>query len=78
MSFRYPLARDGTANLEGIQRINLRHFSDCMEALCNYLDGWDSYFADMIETKAQMEAEVYGEMYADYPHEADTNGDFEG
>lgn len=65
MSFRYPLAKDGSVHLDGLPRINLGQFSDCMESLCNYLDGWDSYFADMIQTKAQMEAEAYADMYGD-------------
>jgi hypothetical protein len=35
-SFRYPLAKDGKINLA---RINVGRFSECMEALCIYLDG---------------------------------------
>jgi hypothetical protein len=63
-SFRYPLAKDGTVNLEGIQRINVGRFSDCMEALCNYLDGWDSYFADILQTNAEIQNDAYGDMYS--------------
>jgi hypothetical protein len=77
MSFRYPLAKDGTANLEGMQRINLGQFSDCMEALSNYLDGWDSYFVDMIQMKAEMYAKAYDDMHADQMHEAEYFGDIE-
>ena len=61
-SFRYSLARDGTANLEGIERINVGQFSDYMEALCMYLDGWDSYFADLIQTGEEMLNDAYGDM----------------
>lgn len=68
MSFRYPLARDGSVHLEGLQRINLGQFSECMEALCNYLDGWDSYFADMIQTGNEMRAEAYSDMHSDEAH----------
>lgn len=62
-SFRYPLAKDGKVNLDGIERINVGRFSECMESLCNYLDGWDSYFADIIQTNNEIQNEVYGEMY---------------
>ncbi len=62
-SFRYPLAKDGTVNLEGIDRINVGRFSECMEALCMYLDGWDSYFADVIQTGNEILNEAYGDMY---------------
>jgi hypothetical protein len=64
-SFRYPLAKDGKVNLDGIERINVGRFSECMEALCNYLDGWDSYFADIIQTSNEIHDEAYGEMYGD-------------
>lgn len=56
-SFRYPLTKDGAVNLAGIDRINVRNFSDCMELLCGYLDGWDSYFADMISTANEISTE---------------------
>ncbi len=62
-SFRYPLAKDGAVNLEGIDRINVGRFSESMEALCNYLDGWDSYFADLIQTGNEIRNEAYGDMY---------------
>jgi hypothetical protein len=62
-SFRYPLAKDGTVNLEGIERINAGRFSEYMEALCMYLDGWDSYFADVIQTGKEMRNEAHGDMY---------------
>jgi hypothetical protein len=62
-SFRYPLAKDGTVNLEGIERINLGRFSAHMEALCGYLDGWDDYFADLIQTGEDMLDDAYGHMY---------------
>jgi len=62
-SFRYPLAKNGTANLEGIDRINLGRFSEYMEALCGYLDGWDDYFADLIQTGEDILNEAYGDMY---------------
>jgi hypothetical protein len=62
-SFRYPLAKDGKVNLEGIERINVGRFSECMEALCIYLDGWDSYFADLIQTSNEMLNEAYADMY---------------
>lgn len=61
----YPLAKDGKVNLDGVERINVGHFSECMEALCNYLDGWDSYFADMIQTNNEILGEAYGDMYGD-------------
>lgn len=64
-SFRYPLAKDGTANLDGVERINVGRFSECMEALCNYLDGWDSYFADIIQTNNEILSDAYGDMYGD-------------
>jgi len=28
-----------------------------------YLDGWDSYFADMIQTGNEMLSDAYGDMY---------------
>jgi len=64
-SFRYPLAKNGKVNLDGVERINVGRFSECMEALCNYLDGWDSYFADMIQTNNEILGEAYGDMYGD-------------
>jgi hypothetical protein len=62
-SFRYPLAKDGKVNLDGIERINIGRFSESLEALCNYLDGWDSYFADIIQTNNEILNDAYGDMY---------------
>lgn len=61
-SFRYPLAKDGTANLRGIERINLGRFSDHMEALCRYLGGWDDYYSDLIQTSDDILSDAYGDM----------------
>ncbi len=34
-----------------------------MEALCGYLDGWNDYFADLIQTGEDMLSDSYGDMY---------------
>ena len=40
MSFRYPIARDGSVHLEGLQRINLGSFPSAWKPSA-ILDGWD-------------------------------------
>lgn len=64
-SFRYALTKSGAVNLEGVDRINLAQFSECMEALCNYLDGWDSYFAEYVQLANERRDDYARDMYSD-------------
>lgn len=55
--FRYPTTRKGTPSLRsGLTRINIRHLSNALEKLANYLEGTDNWFGDLIEAKAEYQA----------------------
>lgn len=57
-SFRYALTKTGEVSLGELKRINLGNFSDLMERLCDYLDGFDMYYGELI----QQAHDMYGEM----------------
>ena len=44
ITFRYPLTREGDVSSGEIARINLGRFCEHMEGLCNYLEGYESYY----------------------------------
>ena len=51
--FRYPTTKKGTPSLRsGLTRINIRHLSNALETLADYLEGTDNWFGDLIEAKA--------------------------
>ena len=52
-SFRYAVGKSGDATLGGVKHINLLHFAQCMECLCEYLQGFDTYYCYL----ANMDAE---------------------
>ncbi len=71
-SFRYTRSKKGTPSLPAeLQRINLRHFSEMIERLADYLDGLNTAVGVLEEGKAEMEAEWRSEMaqYIDYEYE---------
>jgi len=72
--FGKVLLTDITPNDIGRYQVQFR---ECMEALWNYLDGWDSYFADMIQTGNKMRAEAYSDMLSDETHDTDFYGESE-
>ena len=64
-SFRYALTKKGDVALGTIERINLGQFSDHMEGLCNYLEGWGSYYADLIQATHDMYSDFGDPMFGD-------------
>jgi hypothetical protein len=53
-AFRYPLNKTGELSLGDISRINLGHFCDYMERLCNYLDGYEIFYKEMIDQRHEI------------------------
>ena len=48
-SFRYAVTTRGEATLDGVMQINVGRFSDCMERLCNYLEGFEAYYTHLLQ-----------------------------
>lgn len=50
-TFRYPRTKTGEVSTGEIKRINLGRFCEHMEGLCDYLDGFDTYYEHLIEMR---------------------------
>jgi hypothetical protein len=46
-----------------LKRINLGRFSEHMESLCNYLEGYDSYYAELVDFRHEMLSEYSPDYY---------------
>jgi hypothetical protein len=67
--FRYTRSKTGAPSLPAkLKGFNLRHFSEMLERLADYLDGLDAATVHLEEVKSEMEAEWRNEMaqYMDY------------
>jgi hypothetical protein len=65
-AFRYPLKKTGEVSLGDMERINLGRFCEYMEKLCNYLDGCEMYYHEMIGQREEM-LNAYGpDLRAEY------------
>ena len=66
-SFRYAVKPTGEASID-IGYINLAQFSTYMERLCDYLEGFATYYGYVIDMQNEMYADcdpgdVYGDLY---------------
>ena len=50
-TFRYPRTKTGEVSVGAIKRINLGRFCEHMEGLCDYLDGVDTYYQQLLEIR---------------------------
>jgi hypothetical protein len=48
--FRYSLTIKGQSTLQGLDQINVGHFGECMDRLCWYLEGFDTFYTHLLET----------------------------
>ena len=62
-TFRYPLTKKGDVSVGDLKRINLARFSEHMESLCNYLEGYDSYYAELVDFRHEMLSEYSPDYY---------------
>ena len=62
-TFRYPLTKKGDVSVGDLKRINLAHFSEHMESLCNYLEGYDSYYGELVDFRQEMLSEYSPDYY---------------
>jgi hypothetical protein len=62
-TFRYPLTKKGDVSVGDLKRINLARFSEHMESLCNYLEGYDSYYGELVDFRHEMLSEYSPEYY---------------
>jgi hypothetical protein len=53
--FRYPVTTKGEFTLQGIDQINVGHFGEYMERLCDYLEAFDTYYTHLFETDMDSE-----------------------
>jgi hypothetical protein len=53
-SFRYPTSKRGENALEGLGQIDIVRFSEYMERLCIYLDGFHAYFMRLLKADQDM------------------------
>jgi hypothetical protein len=53
-AFRYPLKKTGEVSFGDMKRINLGRFCERMEKLCNYLDGYEICYQEMIKYREEM------------------------
>lgn len=62
-TFRYPLTKKGDVSVGDLKRINLAHFSEHMESLCDYLEGYDSYYGELVDFRQEMLSEYSPDYY---------------
>jgi hypothetical protein len=62
-AFRYPLTKKGDVSVGDLKRINLARFSEHMESLCNYLEGFDSYYCELVDLRQEMLSEYSPDYY---------------
>ncbi len=53
-SFRYSMSKDGKRSAPEITHLNLLVFANCMERLCDYLDGIDGFFMYYKDARDEM------------------------
>jgi len=56
-SFRYPVDKKRNKTLEGLEKINIRNFSEVINKLAFFLDGCSYGISVYLETKHEMESE---------------------
>ncbi len=66
--FRYPMTKSMQLYFSQNKRFDFIHTGDFFEELNNILDGIDSQLNAMNEIKAEMEAEYYSEMMAEWDY----------
>lgn len=57
--FRYPVLNDGTDTLPELSHVHMRRFNEAMVTLAHYLDAADTGLREMIDQRAEYEAEQY-------------------
>jgi hypothetical protein len=62
-TFRYPLTKKGDISVGDLKRINLARFSEHMENLCNYLEGYDIYYGELVDFRHEMLSEYSPDYY---------------
>ena len=63
ITFRYPLTKKGDVSVGDLKRINLAHFSEHMESLCNYLEGYDYYYGELVDFRQEILSEYSPDYY---------------
>jgi len=53
-AFRYPKAKDGSNQLQGLRCINLRHLGECIDSVSEFLDGVICGISVYLEAKNEM------------------------
>ena len=56
-SFRYPEDKERNKNLNGLEKLNIRNFSEVINKLANFLEGCSYGISVYLETKREMESE---------------------
>lgn len=56
-SFRYPVDKKRNKTLKGLEKINIRNFSEVINKLANFLDGCSYGISVYLETKREIESE---------------------
>lgn len=56
-SFRYPVDKKRNKTLKGLEKINIRNFSEVINKLVNFLECYSNGISTDLETKREMESE---------------------
>jgi len=65
-AFRYPLKKTGEISLGNMARINLGRFCEHIEKLCNYLNGYEMHYQEMIGHREEMLSAYGPDLGAEY------------